>query len=90
MTAAAKPKKTGAERTRAWRERMRAQGLKPVTIWTFDENDPAFMERLRADLRRMSEGADERAVQLEMEEHFAAAMEDEPDYDWGPAGPPPT
>lgn len=89
MTAAVQPKKTtSAARTRAWRARMRAQGLKPITIWTFDVNDPAFRARLAEDLRRLGKGDDEQRVLDEMEEHFAAAMADEPDYDWGPKGPP--
>ena len=88
MSARAKPKKTSAERTRAWRARMRAQGLKPVTIWTLDVNDPVFRARLAESLTRWGKSADEEQVQREMDEHFDAVMADEPDYDWGPHGPP--
>ena len=40
-------KKTSAIRTRAYRERLRAQGLKPRTVWALDVSDPAVRERLR-------------------------------------------
>lgn len=85
---AAKAKTSSAERTRAWRQRMRAQGLKPVTIWTVDVNDPLFRARLAEDLKRWGKGRDDRSALDEMEEHFAAVMADEPEYDWGPEGPP--
>ena len=39
-------KKTSAARTRAYRERLRAQGLKPRTVWALDVNDPAVCEQL--------------------------------------------
>ena len=63
----AKPKKTSAERTRTYRARMRARGLKPVTIWTFDVNDPAFRARLAEDMLRIRESPDEQAVMDELE-----------------------
>lgn len=88
MTAAAKPRTTSAARTRAWRQRMRAQGLKPVTIWTFDETDPAFMARLEESLGRWGRSDEDRRVQDEIDHEFALVMENEPDYDWGPEGPP--
>lgn len=61
------PRKTSAERTRAYRARMRAQGLKPVTIWTFDLNDPAFRKRLEDDCRRIRNDPHEREIMAELE-----------------------
>jgi hypothetical protein len=49
-----RPKSTSAARTRAYRERMRAQGLKPVTIWTYDMNDPAFVARIQEQSRALA------------------------------------
>ena len=40
-------KKTSAARTRAYRQRLRAQGLKPRVVWALDVTDPAVRERLR-------------------------------------------
>ena len=56
------PKSSSAARTRAYRERMRAKGLKPVTIWTYDINDPVFREQLRRDSIALSQSEGEREV----------------------------
>ena len=63
----AEPKSTSAARTRAYRERMRAKGLKPVTIWTYDVNDPAFRKRLEEDCRRIRESPAEEEIMAELE-----------------------
>jgi hypothetical protein len=69
MSSKRKPdaKPTSAARTRAYRERMRARGLKPVTIWTFDVDDPAFQKELDEACRRINESPDEKAVMDEFE-----------------------
>ena len=36
---------TTAERVRAYRERLRAQGLRPVQIWVPDVRSPQFVEQ---------------------------------------------
>lgn len=66
-------RKSGAERTRRWRERMRAKGLVPRTVWTYDLNDPVFKSRLEADLRRMRDTPEERRIMAEFEQ---TAVED--------------
>lgn len=57
MSAQRKPtiKSTSAARTRAYRDRMRARGLKPVTIWTYDMNDPAFVAKIQAQSRALAD-----------------------------------
>ncbi|HEX6859621.1 MAG TPA: antitoxin MazE-like protein [Caulobacteraceae bacterium] len=69
MSAQRKPaqKSTSAARTRAYRERMRAKGLKPVTIWTFDTTDPDFLRRVREASIAASHDPEERAVMDEVE-----------------------
>lgn len=47
MDAIKKPPKTARERNRAYRERMRAKGLRPKQIWVWDTSDPAFREEIR-------------------------------------------
>lgn len=56
MSAQPKPrqKSTSAARTRAYRERMRAQGLKPVTIWSYDMSDPAFVALIQEQSRALA------------------------------------
>jgi len=68
-----KPKKTSAERTRAYRARMRARGLRPLTIWTYDINDPEFRKRLEEDSRRIRESPGEKEIMDWIE---AVQMED--------------
>ena len=52
MSASAKnvPAKTARERMQARRERLRAQGLRPVQHWVPDLRDP----KVQADLRRQA------------------------------------
>ena len=38
---------SGAERVRKHREKMKAAGLKPVTIWVPDLNAPGYLEDIR-------------------------------------------
>ena len=70
----AKPKSTSAARTRAYRERMRARGLKPVTIWTLNTSNPEIMRQIEESCRRINASADSKAV-LDENEAFAADFE---------------
>lgn len=40
-----RPSTSTAERVRAYRERLRAQGLRPVQIWVPDVRSPQFVEQ---------------------------------------------
>ena len=73
------PRKSGAQRTREWRERMRAKGLVPRTIWTYDVENPVFLARVRAGLAAVGGGDDERQVMLELEAMYEL---DEPIPAW--------
>ncbi len=68
-------KATSAARTRAYRERLRAQGLKPRTVWALDVNDPAVRERLR--LQSLSLQGDPAEAEV-MEWIEAIQAEDDP------------
>lgn len=61
------PKKTSAERTRAYRARMRARGLKPVTTWAVDTNDPEFLRRIHEACIRLNDDPEEQRVLDELE-----------------------
>ncbi len=56
------PKRTSRERMRAYRDRLRAQGLRPVTIWVPDLRSPAVREALREECQQIARSADERDV----------------------------
>ncbi|MGE5500974.1 MAG: antitoxin MazE-like protein [Ignavibacteriales bacterium] len=59
---AASPNKNSAARTRAYRERLRAKGMRPVTVWTYDRKDPAFRKQLEDDFRRIRESPGEKEI----------------------------
>ena len=44
----------GAKRVRKHREKMKAAGLKPVTIWVPDVNTPGYREALARDIARIN------------------------------------
>lgn len=67
-TPAGSSRMSGAERTRRWRERMRAKGFAPRTVWTYDLNDPVFRARLAADLDRMRDTPEEQQIMLDFEQ----------------------
>ncbi len=76
-----------AARVRRHRERMRQQGLKPVTLWLPDVTDPAYI----AECRRQSLLTRDDPHEAEIMAWIEAAQADldlGPDYDWGPDGPP--
>jgi hypothetical protein len=62
------PRPSSAARTRAYRDRLRAQGLKPLTIWTYDINDPAFRQRLREESLSLRNDPEEEAVMRWLDE----------------------
>jgi len=60
----------GARRVRKHREKMKAAGLKPVTIWVPDVNAPGYREALARDIARIN--ADEESTRV-MEDMLALA-----------------
>ena len=60
----------GAKRVRKHREKMKAAGLKPVTIWVPDVNAPGYREALARDIARIN--ADEESTRV-MEDMLALA-----------------
>src|SRR5699024_9023398 len=48
-----------AEKVRAYRARMRAQGFRPVQIWVPDVRNPAFVEQCREAMKRITEAEGE-------------------------------
>jgi hypothetical protein len=48
LTARKKPDpEANRRKTREWRARMRAKGLRPVQVWVYDARDPAFVAECR-------------------------------------------
>jgi hypothetical protein len=56
----------GAKRVRKHREKMKAAGLKPVTIWVPDVNAPGYRKEIRRQCELINASADSERVIDEM------------------------
>jgi Protein of unknown function (DUF3018) len=56
----------GAARVRKHREKMKAAGLKPVTIWVPDVNTPEFKAQIARDIAAINASADEKQILEEL------------------------
>jgi hypothetical protein len=56
----------GAKRVRKHREKMKAAGLKPVTIWVPDVNTPEFKAQVAREIQLINASADEKAILEEL------------------------
>jgi Protein of unknown function (DUF3018) len=56
----------GAKRVQKHRDKMKAAGLKPVTIWVPDVNAPGFKERIAREVQIINADAESHRVMEEM------------------------
>jgi hypothetical protein len=56
----------GAKRVRKHRDKMKAAGLKPVTIWVRDVNAPGFKEQIAREIEIINADAESQRVMEEM------------------------
>jgi Protein of unknown function (DUF3018) len=56
----------GAKRVRKHREKMKAAGLKPVTIWVPDVNAPGFKEEIACAIEIIKNSPGEKAILEEL------------------------
>jgi hypothetical protein len=56
----------GAKRVQKHRNKMKAAGLKPVTIWVPDVSAPGFKERIAREIEIINADADSQRVMEEM------------------------
>ena len=56
----------GAKRVRKHREKMKAAGLKPVTIWVPDVSAPGFKEEIARAIEIINNSAGEKAILEEL------------------------
>ncbi|MDB5503623.1 MAG: hypothetical protein JWR89_3525 [Tardiphaga sp.] len=52
----------GAKRVRKHRDKMKAAGLKPVTIWVPDVNAPEFKAQVAREIAAINASADEKVI----------------------------
>ena len=82
--------KTSPERNAFAKRRaaLRAQGLRLKQIWLPDVRDPKVLEGIRRSVAIIRADKDENEVMAWIASLHDEVMADEPDYDWGPLGPP--
>lgn len=56
----------GAKRVRKHRDKMKAAGLKPVTIWLPDVNSQEYKEQIARDIAAINASADEKIILEEL------------------------
>jgi hypothetical protein len=79
---------TGAQRVAKRRAALRAQGMKVRQFWLPDMADPAMRERLAREAQDIGAQDAASGVGTYLESIRLDGWADEPDYDWGAAGPP--
>ena len=52
----------GAKRVQKHRDKMKAAGFKPVTIWVPDVNAPGFNEKIAREIELINNSADEKLI----------------------------
>jgi hypothetical protein len=57
---------TGAERVRKHREKMKAAGLKPVTIWVPDVNTPEYQAKIARAIDAINASESEKQILEEL------------------------
>lgn len=89
------PKPSSKDRVRAYRERMRAKGLRPVTVWTLDRRSPEMQEQIRLDCEAIARAEQQPGDARDAAEWVYAnteamlrELDEREPYDWGPKGPP--
>ena len=60
----------GAKRVRKHREKMKAAGLKPVTIWVPDVNTPGYKEDILRQCLILKNDPQEQGILAEIEQWF--------------------
>ena len=79
---------TGAQRVAKRRAALRARGLRLKQVWIADTRDPKVREALRRECEEINRRDAETGAMDWVESLQADLWADEPDYDWGPDGPP--
>jgi hypothetical protein len=77
------PPKTAQQRMAARRERLRAQGLRPVQHWVPDLRDPKVRAKLRQDGKRLAQHPENAEIDALIEAVYD--WNELPPYDWGNA-----
>jgi hypothetical protein len=55
----AEGKRKSRAKARAYRERMRAKGMRPIQLWVTDTRSPEFARNVREEMRAIAESEQE-------------------------------
>lgn len=64
------------------REALRADGYRPVEVWSLDLSRPAVLRRFQSELRLIAEADREEGMAEVLDAFNAQLLENEPDYEW--------
>ena len=81
-------KMTGAERVAKRRAALRARGLKLKQFWVPDLSNPKVLADIQRGMAAIRNSKEEAEVMEWLDANYDEVMANEPDYDWGPEGPP--
>lgn len=79
---------TGAQRVAKRRAALRAKGFKLRQFWLPDLSNPKVLAELQRGMAAIRNSKEEAEVMEWLEANYDEVMANEPDYDWGPEGPP--
>lgn len=79
---------TGAQRVARRRAALRAQGLRLRQFWVPDLRDPKVRAEIAQGIAAINASKEEAEHLAWLDTNYDEVMADEPDYDWGPNGPP--
>lgn len=79
---------TGAQRVAKRRAALRAKGFKLRQFWLPDLSNPEVLAELQRGMAAIRNSKEEAEVMEWLEANYDEVMANEPDYDWGPEGPP--
>jgi hypothetical protein len=78
MAARAASAKSSAKKVRAYRAKLRAQGLRPIQIWVPDVNDPKFIAEAHRQSLAIANSPHEKEDQAFVDSLFDELFKDEP------------
>jgi Protein of unknown function (DUF3018) len=81
-------KMTGAERVAKRRAALRAKGFKLKQFWVPDVNAPQMLADIQRGVAAINRSGDGAEIMEWLDANYDEVMAGEPDYDWGPDGPP--
>lgn len=79
---------TGAERVAKRRAALRAKGFKLKQFWVPDLSDPKILADIQRGIAAINRSEDEADLMAFIASNYEEVMANEPDYNWGLAGPP--